>query len=199
MAMSTQKSKVNLIGLLAGLLGVFSLGCFSFFLHQNSTEQTENFNSQEVSKYSNYGIELTYPKNWKVQQFQPNEFTQTVAELIPPDRNSTELINPKILVEVRPLNNSPSLNEAKNEATKAIKKYLPNSKIIESRSEKLDGYPSYFLVYTGLNEQNSLKRMQVGILKNEQLYVLIYEAKTRKYNLYEDTVLAIVESTKLSQ
>jgi serine/threonine-protein kinase len=197
--MSTQKSKFNLLGLLAGLLGVFSLGYLSFFLHQNSNDRTATFNSQEVSKYSNYGIELTYPKNWKIQQFQPNEFTQTVAELIPPDRNSSELINPKILVEVRPLNNSPSLDEAKNEATEAIKEYLPNSEIIESRSEKLDGYPSYFLIYTGLNEQNSLKRMQVGILKDEQLYVLIYEAKAGKYNLYKDTVLAIVESTKLSQ
>lgn len=197
--MSTSKSKLNLIGLLAGLLGVLSLGCFSFFLQNNSSKQTATFDSQEVSKYSNYGIELTYPKNWKIQQFQPNEFTQTVAELIPPDRNSTELINPKILVEVRALNTSFSLDEAKQEATEAIKKYLPNSRIIESREEKLNGYPSYLLVYTGLNDDNSLKKMEVGILKDEQLYVLIYEAKAGKYNLYEDTVLAIVESTKLSQ
>jgi hypothetical protein len=196
--MSTKKSKVNLIGLLAGLLGILSLGGLSILFPKNPIKSTTTFNSQEVSKYSNYGIEITYPKNWKIQQFQPNEFTQTVAELIPPERHSNELINPKILVEVRPFNNS-SLDEAKYDATKSIKEYLPNSKIIESRSEKLDGYPSYFLVYTGLNEQNSLKRMQVGILKDEQLYVLIYEAKTGKYKAYEDTVLAIVESTKISQ
>lgn len=200
--MSSLKVVSIVLGILSAiaLSAVFIKGSHNPF--QNSPEvgldiKTNPAFTQNFSEYSNYGFKLKYPKNWSIEKYQPNEFSQIVAELIPPTRNSQSSIAPKVLIEVRPLNKTASLTTVNQEATQAISNFLPNAKIFENREVSLGNYPAYLLMYTGLEGQKKLQRMQIGILKNEYLYLIIYEAKIEQYNNYEATVKQIVNSFEL--
>jgi serine/threonine-protein kinase len=202
----SKTSRVKLLWIVAGSIGALAFSILAVLglqkVLQNSSQvelnsnSTTELNPQSVSKYSNYGIGLSYPKDWTIKEYEPNEFTQIVAELTPRDRTASEAIQPKLFVEVRQLTPSLTSKMAAQEAIAEIQKYLPDAKILENRQVKLDAQPAYLLVYTGLDGQNPLQRMQVGVLKNEKLYILTYEAKSDRYKIYEPTVQAIVDSFK---
>jgi serine/threonine-protein kinase len=206
----SRKSKRHLVWIIGGALSAIALSIGAIVVLQRILERptpigsnsnsTVEFDNREVAEYSNYGIKLKYPKDWAIKQYEPNEFTQIVAELIPPsDRASTESIQPKVLVEVRQLTKSYSIDEVMQGATEEIQKYLPNSNILEKRKFELGRHPAYWLTYTGLDEKNTLQRMQVGVLKSDRLYILTYEAKVEQYKTHESTVQSIVNSFDFSQ
>jgi PsbP-like protein len=199
-------SSLKVVSSVLGILSAIALSAIlikgSQNLFQNSPEvgldiKTNPAFTQNYSEYSNHGFKLKYPKNWSLEKYQPNEFSQIVAELIPPTRNSQSSIAPKVLIEVRPLNKTTSLTTVNQEATQAISNFLPNANIFENREVSLSNHPAYLLMYTGLEGQNKLRRMQVGIVKEEYLYLIIYEAKIEQYQNYETTVKQIVNSFEL--
>jgi eukaryotic-like serine/threonine-protein kinase len=203
-----RKSQRNLIWIISGSLGAIALSIVAVIAIQklqnspaqfgSNSDSTVELNPQDVSQYYQHGIELNYPKDWTVKEYEPNEFTQIVAELTPPDGDAAEPINPKIYVEIRQVDRATTIATAAKQATEEIKKYLPGANVIDSREVKLNTHLAYSLVYTGLDGQNPLKRMQVGVLKDNQLYILTYEAKSDRYQQYEPTVKAIIESFQFS-
>lgn len=205
-----RKSKRHLVWIIAGALSAIALSIGAIGVLQRILERptqidsnshsSVEFDNREVAEYSHYGIKFKYPKDWTIKQYEPNEFTQIVAELISPsDRASTESIQPKVLVELRELTNSYSIDEVMQGATEEIQKYLPNSNIIEKEKIQLRSHPAYLLVYTGLDEKNALQRMQIGVLNSDRLYILTYEAKVEQYKTHESTVQSIVNSFDFSQ
>jgi hypothetical protein len=199
-------ASLKMLSIVLGILGAIALSALLIKVPQNPFQNSPEVGldikanpafTQNFSEYSNYGFKLKYPKDWAIEKYQPNEFSQIVAEIMPRDRNSQTSIAPKVLIEVRPLNKTASLATINQEATQAIKTFLPNANIFENREVSLDNYPAYLLVYTGLDGKNKLQRMQVGIVKHEHLYLIIYEAKVEQYKNYEATVRRIINSFEL--
>ncbi|MCU0534506.1 MAG: hypothetical protein MUD14_11500 [Hydrococcus sp. Prado102] len=196
-------SSLKTLSIVLGILGAIALSILivksSQNPFQNPSEVGLDINTypaftQNFSEYSNYEFKLKYPNNWTIEEYQPNEFSQIVAELMPRDRNFKASIAPKVLIEVRPLKKNVAIAAVNQEATKAILDFLPNAKIFENRKINLDNQPAYLLIYTGLDGKNKLQRMQVGIVKNEHLYLIIYEAKIEQYKIFEPTVRRIINS-----
>jgi PsbP-like protein len=199
-------SSLKILSIVLGILGAIALSAIFIRVPHNPFQNSPEVGldpknnpvfTQNFSEYSNYGFKLKYPNSWTLEKYQPNEFSQIVAELMPPDRNSQTLIAPKVMIEVRPLKTIISLTDINQEATKAINNFLPQAKIFESREVYLDNHPAYLLVYTGLEGQNKFKKMQIGAIKQDYLYLIIYEAKIEHYKVFEPTVKQIINSFKL--
>lgn len=199
-------SRLKILSSVLGILGAIALTILIVKGSQNPFQNSSEIGldiknnpafTQNYSEYSNYGFKLKYPKDWSIEKYKPNEFSQIVAELLPRDRNSQTSIAPKVIIEVRPLDKTASLAAVNQEATQVIKEFLPNANVFENREINLDNYPAYLLVYTGLNGENKLQRMQVGIVKQEHLYLIVYEAKIEQYKNFESIVRRIINSFEL--
>ncbi|NJK48569.1 hypothetical protein HC931_10635 [Candidatus Gracilibacteria bacterium] len=160
-------SSLKILSIVLGILGAIALSAIFIKISHNPFQNSPEVGldlknnpmlTRNFSEYSNYGFKLKYPNSWTLEKYQPNEFSQIVAELIPPDRNFQTLIAPKVMIEVRPLKNLISLTNINQEATKAINNFLPQAKIFENRKVYLDNHPAYLLVYTGLEGQNKFKK-----------------------------------------
>lgn len=151
------------------------------------------------TEYLDDSFKLKYPKNWRVDRYTPNEFSQIVAEFNPPNSYSTEVIKPKIFIEIREVKKPLSLAEITQAATREINAFLPNSNIFEKKEIKLDSQPAYLLVYTGLEGENQLQKMQIGTIRGNNLYILTYEAKRDRYPEYQSTIQAMIDSFEFTK
>jgi eukaryotic-like serine/threonine-protein kinase len=194
--------RFRVIGLIVGAIALILLAYLAII----NFGREERLNSQiyldflrNSAEYSNKNFKLKYPKGWQVNRYTPNEFSQIVAEFSPANRYSLEEIQPKIFIEVRNFKKSLSLKEIRQATAREIKAFLPNSNIFEKKEIELDSQPAYLLVYTGLEGENKLQKMQIGTIKDEHLYILTYEAKRDRYEEYQPTVQAMIDSFEFTQ
>lgn len=195
-----KKVKFRSAWLSRGIIGAIALSLLAFFAvtnlvrekHLNTQNNLEFFRNS--SEYSDGSFKLKYPKDWQVNRYTPNEFSQIVAEFSPRDRYLSEEIKPKVFIEIRNLKKPLLLDEMKQAAASEINAFLPNSNIFEKKEIKLDSQPAYLLIYTGLEGENKLQKMQIGTIRNNSLYILTYEAKRDRYPKYQPTIQAMIDS-----
>lgn len=196
----SKKVKLRSAWIGRAIIGAIALSILSFFtltyLIKEKSFSPQDYLSfvRDATEYSDSNFKLKYPKNWQVNRYSPNEFSQIVAEFVPPNSYNTEEIKPKIFIEIRELKKPLSLTEIRQAAASEINAFLPNSDIFEKKEIELDSQPAYLLVYTGLEGKNKLQKMQIGTIKGNNLYVLTYEAKRDRYPEYQPTIQAMIDS-----
>lgn len=142
------------------------------------------------------GIEMKYPKNWILQDIK-DTFTGEVANFLSPPKSGSNTFQAELNVEIQTLKQPISLAEYTNSKVNEITQFLTNAKIHESHSNTLANYPGHAVVYTGKQEQYSVKRMAVWTLKNNKAYIITYTAEESQYDEFLNTAQAMINSLKI--
>lgn len=176
------------LSILVSLITIFSIGIYLIF--------GKNL-PYNLAKYSGQGLSLEYPSHWTLSSYEPNTFNPVFAQLLAPNSGNNKVFPSKLVLEIIHLSQPSSLEEITEQTIQEIKQFLPNATLIENQKITLAGSQAYQLIYTGEEEQELIKRKQVGILDNNKLYVMTYEAKIDQYSQYEKLADKIMNSVQL--
>ena len=151
---------------------------------------------KRLSPYQNqaYGFQLEYPANWALREYQPNDFTKEVVELIAGDGTRKA----KLYVEVRKLKetNICTIGECAAKIKQATEKSLTKAVLLDENLDWTVGQKQgYKLVYQGLDEEaNTIKTLQVGTIHNFREYIITYTGEISLYSELEGTAMEIIDS-----
>jgi len=159
--------------------------------------------AQTVSKLlmyqnSSYGIQIQYPSDWDKQENGTRQDTQTnVVTFFPQSASnaSFDLEKDDITDEKGVTVSQYSGNDISD-----LKQSAKDFKLIESNTTGvfLAGLPAYKLVYTSTNQATSLKTMEIGTIKDDNVYIMTYEAGASEYDKYLPTILGTISSFKIT-
>jgi len=148
---------------------------------------------------STAGIKMQYPSNWNKQENGTRQDTHTdLVRFTPPTINS----NASLDVAVDDITNSPGTTLAQYASGEfgSLKQLHANNdfKLIESKSSIiLAGLPAYRIVYTSVDQNTTMKDMEIGAIKGDKVYILTYEAGPNEYDKYLPIALKMIDSFKL--
>lgn len=152
---------------------------------------------QEIfSNYTNatVGIKMKYPQNWKRQNIE-NIATKEIVTFISPPSNNINKSQEKLTISVEDYIGT--LYEFKNTSIKEIKNNLTQAKIQNQNDTTLASKPASQLIYTGKDENRSLKSLQVFTLKNDKAYVITYTADIDSYDQFLKTAETMIQSVEI--
>lgn len=180
--------KLILGGGIAGLIGL--LGLFGLFSYHPDRSR--------VTDYSQDGLSFRYPMDWQKTNFEANSFDPTIARFIPPDSSVNESSDTAITVGIQPLPNPLPIEKALREKTREIQSNLPEAILVSNRQITLDNRPAYELIYQGKENGRSIQKKQIGIIQDNKLYTITYEADVNQYTKYEKEAQTIIDSVNLT-
>jgi eukaryotic-like serine/threonine-protein kinase len=185
------------------LLGISGAGYYYWQLESSLSRipdatgyyETEKEQFPFMFRNAQYGIEMKYPFDWKLNE--PKQSENIIAQLVP-ENNQSDSIPPEVQIQVTASNNA-LLDQYTTDTVFQITK-LPQAKIIDSRPIKFARGDGHKVIYTAANPDNQmeLKYLQVWILKGDRVYTVIYKADLEQYDNYAGIVEdEMLESLKI--
>jgi len=145
-------------------------------------------------QHDNYRFRMQYPQDWAREDVE-DPFTATVVIFVNYDRGDG--VYPRAIVQVEELKKAMSLAEYSQSSVAEIKQFLKQAEISGPMKTTLGNRPAYKLVYRGMDGDKSLQKMEVGMVKNDWVYVITYEAASSDYSQFEQTAQEIIDSFEL--
>jgi protein-disulfide isomerase len=148
-------------------------------------------------KYENshVGYTIEYPENWNISESNYNAIFYPSIE----ERKILEKQQPSIYLTIAntSLPNVPiSLESIVDETIKNLKSTIINFKLIESTSMLLnvDNNYAHKLVYSYNAFNKSITNMDIGLIANNNLFLLSFSSFSDNYNIYLPTIEKMIES-----
>jgi serine/threonine-protein kinase len=137
----------------------------------------------ELYENSEYRIKMKYPKNWMRQDL--GAFGDVVKFLAPQSSSSgPNSFQPELHLEIIPLSESMSLPDYTTSRINEIIQNLPEAKIIDSHPTKIANYPAHEVIYSGKEEEFTVTRKAIWMLKERKAYILTYAAEDSQYEKF---------------
>ena len=177
------------IGASAIFLAMVGVGYYYWRLESSLTpaKMTLEDSTQFPFSYRNdtNGVEMKYPADWKLAQ--PMQEQGVIAKLTP-ESNDSYPIAPEVSLEVEPTPQK-SPEEYTNNAVYQITQ-LPQAKIIDSYPTNFAGGKGHKIIYTAIDPDNNLeqKYLQIWTLKGDRAYTATYQAATKNFHDFAETV-----------
>jgi eukaryotic-like serine/threonine-protein kinase len=151
--------------------------------------------NKDFCVYTNsmYGININYPKTWRLED-KKDVFTGEVAKFLPPIPQETQNLPLEVTIEVIP--QSSSLNEYTNQEVDKITQ-IQNVKIEDSLPIQLANKPGHEVIYTVKEEGYPIKRKAVWTLKNNQVYIITYTARESQYFKFLNTFQEMINTLEI--
>ena len=140
------------------------------------------------------GIKMKYPKTWIKQEI--GTFGD-VAKFLSPIKSGSNTFQALVTIEIENLKKPILLAEYTNSKVTEITQYLTNARIHDSRSTTLANLPAHEVVYSGKQEQYSVKRRAVWLLKNHRAYIITYTADESQYDDFLKTAQEMINSLEI--
>ena len=140
------------------------------------------------------GIKMKYPKTWIKQEI--GTFGD-VAKFLSPLKSGSNTFQAQVTIEMENLKQPILLAEYTNSKVNEITQYLTNARIHVSHSTKLANQPAHEVVYSGKQEQYSVKRRAVWLLKNNKAYIITYTADESQYDDFLKTAQEMINSLEI--
>ena len=178
---------------------------------QKISEKLENDAKKEY-KNETYGITVQYPSDWRridwrslldflsFYDVNPNDNFTEVAQFYSRYEGSSDKYAEGIDIAVQNLTQKPnSLSEYSDQALKYYKQYS-DFQLVESSVEDLylSDTPAYRLVFTFVSDAFNLKWMEIGTIKHNKLYRVIFFAENETYDEYLPIVQQIINSFEIA-
>jgi hypothetical protein len=139
---------------------------------------------------STLGIKIQYPSDWK--ELQADDIG--IIFISPPESTIDSFLE-KLTLAVFPSNSNASINELANQAINNYREHLINFQLVESKGITFKSNPAYTLVYTYTDQAvKTVIAMDMGLTKNNKVYVLSYSADPTEYSSYMPTILKMINS-----
>lgn len=145
-------------------------------------------------QHDDYRFRMQYPQDW-VREDVEDPFTATVVIFV--NYGHGDGVHPRAIVQVEKLKKAMSLAEYSQSSVAEIKQFLKQAEISAPMKTTLGNRPAYKLVYRGMDGDKSLQKMEVGMVKNDWVYVITYEAASGDYSQFEQTAQEIIDSFEL--
>ncbi|MBD2436609.1 serine/threonine-protein kinase [Nostoc sp. FACHB-110] len=148
-------------------------------------------NSLNFIEYIAHGVKIKYPDNWAMEET-PNAVTQDLVTFLSPKQSETDNFSEILTIRIEPLNST--LNESKNLFIQEVKNTVDNAQIESSGETTLANKRANQLVFTGTNDGNKLKSLQVWTLYNDNAYIITYTAKIEDYDQFLPLAEKMIQS-----
>ena len=134
---------------------------------------------------------VNYPKEWVHKE------TVNSVLFLSPKENDNDNFQENVNILLQDLSEKPmNLEQYTTLSKKMIKENAPSSAIISSTPTTFAGQRSVETIYTMTFEGRAMKLKQTWFIKNKTAYVLTFTAEQSKYDKYEPTATAIINSFK---
>ena len=164
--------------------------------------QTNIDNSFKKYQNPDYGINIQYPSNWRVDEgdVYADDYVIDIVSFIAPVTSDSEAYSPSLSISID--NPPPNLNENLNEYLARITNdygdTLKDFEVIESDTNSiLDGKPAYKLVSTDVEDDIDYKSLEIGTIIGDKVYFVTYYAEEEQYSNYLPTVQKMISSFQL--
>lgn len=144
---------------------------------------------QKFSPYDNYeyGFKIKYPPTWRRQAID-DPMTGEITKFMAPDDAKA-----KVTIKVEKLQKTLSLAEYSQASMEEINKFFPQVTILNRQDGTLANSPAYELTYQGVDNGVMVQKMEMGIVRTDKAYVVIYGAETGEYNKFESTAREMMQ------
>ena len=173
----------------------------SFQIIQISDAQSSD--SFKVYENPNFGLRLTYPPNWSVDELRNDPAVpgdnSIVAIIKSPSQGMNDKYLENVIINVQgPRSDLTSLETYTQESTLAFRS-MSEINIIESGNDTLSGLPASHVYYTstgipGLN----LKKLQLFTVLNKTAFVVTYGAEQSEFDKNFPIVEKLINSINIS-
>jgi eukaryotic-like serine/threonine-protein kinase len=158
---------------------------------QQTTTSTTNLLTYASSTF---GIKLQYTPSWDKEENGTRQDTETdVVTFSPPAINS----NASLDVTIDDISDEKGIALAQyaSSSISDLKQSLKSFKLIGlTTNNVLAGLPAYKSVYTYTDQNTIFKDMEIGAIKGNKVYSLIYEAGINEYNDYLPIIQKMIDS-----
>ncbi|MDZ8183933.1 MAG: protein kinase [Nostoc sp. ChiSLP02] len=163
----------------------------SLWLLQLQTN-TRNFLTYQDSIH---GIQIQYPKNWRIEET-PNLITKQFLIFSSPQESEQDNFQELLTINIE--NFSGTLKEAKDVFIKQVKATLSDATILDTSEATLAKKPANKLIFIGKNGQKSLKSLQILTLKGDRAYIITYSATIDDFDRFLPTAEKMIESFEIN-
>ncbi len=174
----------------------FCLSLAPTFHKQIAFAQQTNFLTYENSSY---GIKIQYPSNWEKQENGTKLGSETDAvSFLPPTINS----NASLDISIDDISDEKGITLAQyaNGSLGDLKQSLKDFKLISSNTNSvLAGLSAYKSIYTHADENTIFKDLEIGVMKGDKVYILVYEAGLNEYDKYLPTIQQLVNTFQITK
>ncbi|MGI2905729.1 protein kinase domain-containing protein [Tolypothrix sp. VBCCA 56010] len=143
---------------------------------------------------SSLGIKIKYPQSWERRDID-NLITSEVVAFVSPKQSDADKFQEKLTISVEDF--SGTLQDFSDTSTKDITRHLVKAQIQKQSDKTLANKSAYKLIYTGEDEENKLKSMQLFTLKGDKAYVITYTAAIDNYNDFIETAETMIKSFEI--
>jgi serine/threonine-protein kinase len=150
----------------------------------------QNFASYDNSEY---GFKIKYPQNWTRQAID-DPMTGEITKFMSPNA-----ANANVTIKVEKLQKPLSLAEYSQSSIEEIKKFFPQVTILNQKNNTLANLPAYELTYQGVADGVAVQKMEMGIVRTDKAYVVIYGAEIGEYENFESTAQEMMQCFDLLQ
>ena len=99
----------------------------------------------------------------------------------------------KVTIKVEKLQKTLSLAEYSQASILEINKFFPQVTILNRQDGTLANSPAYELTYQGVDNGVMVKKMEMGIVRTDKAYVVIYGAENGQYKNFESTAREMMQ------
>lgn len=195
------KAAVGLLSL-AVILPTVMLGIQA--IQNQNQNPSNNISATNVNNFltyenSDYAIKIQYPVNW-LKNDVGDKTTGELAKFTVPPKTAADNSKVELILETQNLPKPLDISEFTNSKVGEITQFFTDAKIHESHSitlKSLPEIPAHEVVYSGKDEQLTVKRKAVWLVKNNQAYIITYSAPEKDYDTYLNTASAMINSLRL--
>lgn len=149
---------------------------------------------------STYGIKIQYPSSWSEEQNGTKQDTATdIIAFSPPTSNS----NVSLDVTMDDISDEKgiSLTQYATNGLSDLKQSLKNFKSVAftTAGNVLSGLPAYKSVYTFADGNTISKDLEIGTIKGDKAYYLIYDAGINEYDKYLPIIQQMINSFQITK
>ena len=186
------KAQSKIWAIAAAMFAVLAAALGAWFLLRQNSSQPQN----ELSPYENktLGFKVDYPQTW--QQQERNDIFVTGVYFSAPLEGDGDNFRERVSVSVEDLAAETSLAQYTNDALAQIK-HLSDPNTQAARTANLGQAEARQVIYTGTENDNSVRKMQTWLVKDKQAYVITYTAQTNSYEDYLPMVEAMLASFEI--
>jgi PsbP len=147
----------------------------------------------------NYGVQLSYPKNWTKELKDPGTYRGSILTLYPPMQR-IECQDKVIIETIKPEKSLPSLETYEREEIDRLEKMNQGVKINHETTTKtqLSKLPAFRLNYQREDSQCGVRKfVEVVTINNGKIYSILYDANPQTFDRDRETFDKIIDSFKL--
>jgi len=155
-------------------------------------------NLQEMQLYENaqYGLELSYPANWIVQEPAPNDMGIIVGFLAPGEDVNNPMVYLLLQNEELPAGQEVTLEQYSQAALRNLRVAMPDLEILTENNITIGELPGYAIVYNLESEDMRFRVLKAWMVIGEDAYVFTYNAPDELYDQFAADAADIIDSFK---